>query len=412
MRRLYVLLVMAAGLALGSASASADGKSAIDTFVATACPQCNAWAAKLTNQVQTLSPPAAPLPPGSEIAKHVDEGKTMLALIGKVQQGPAAANGNVADYKRVVDTVTHLAPLLERRLDRDLGVPASGALDHARDLISSKINWDEFSRFGKGAPSAMPAYDGSVPREAIREVIPVSPTVTMVVDAPVTVADLLRRTDDWMRIYKSTPQGVVLEDAVAGLSTYRTITYDPSLHALAFDDKAVYFLKTAPKTAAVLAWAIATDKDQHGNPERIGVSIGRTFITYGALPKDSDVAQQLFLTDRFLGDIVFGERRWTGAYRFAGNFQPQAGTDSDDRAAVAFRFFGFKVKVDDGIVRPVSDSIEITVYPTSPIPAKDGGGQPDTAAIKAGKHYVAFEANARHIMANEQDHASGWAFNR
>src|SRR5258708_22375016 len=110
--------------------------------------------------------------------------------------------------------------------------------------------------------------------------------MTMAVSAPATVSELKARVDEWVTNYKSTPQGVVLED-VANLGDIRSVSYNAGLNALALDDRAVYFLKTPPWTTAVLARAIAQDYDEERrlNPERVGVSIGRTFIAYGKFPK-------------------------------------------------------------------------------------------------------------------------------
>jgi len=196
--------------------------------------------------------------------------------------------------------------------------------------------------------------------------------------------------------YKGQPGGgVVLEGMGGGLDAVDELGYDRQFNALVLDGRAVYFIRMPPATFAGLCRALSRDR-------RIGVSLGRTQIVYGALPKGSDLAFDLMMADNFLGDIVFARGDWTAGYRFAGGFTPRQQTEPFGDIAVFFRFRGFSFSRREREVAPTGGRVDVSLVPLTRERASDGNLLPDFDAIRDGRLPAAFEANARHVAENVQ----------
>jgi hypothetical protein len=187
--------------------------------------------------------------------------------------------------------------------------------------------------------------------------------------------------------------GVVLEGIGAGLDAGEEIGYDRKYNALVLDGGAVYFIRIPPGIFAELCRALAQE-------DKIGVSLGYKRLVYGALGKDSALAFDLTLADRFLGDIVFAREDWTAAYRFAGGYVPQADPGPVSDVAVFFRFNGFRFQLRQREIAPAGGRVEVSLVPLSREFAPDGNLLPDLDAIRAGNLSPQFEANARHVAQN------------
>jgi hypothetical protein len=188
----------------------------------------------------------------------------------------------------------------------------------------------------------------------------------------------------------SVPGGVVL-DGTADLEPFEKVTYDARFNAFVLDNRAVYFLQISPRTTIELCEALAQDV-------RIGVSIGQVFISYGALSKDSEVAQDLMMTDHFLGDIAFGLKQWTRDYSFANGYQPQP-YDYSMSAAVFFRFSDFQFGQDEQQELYLAGAnFEDRFIPLSNQRAADGGGLPDET--NAGQVAQGTSMNLQHLSEN------------
>lgn len=253
---------------------------------------------------------------------------------------------------------------------------------------------------GQGAPTADVYFDGAHLRSSGDDVtvpgeqthffqggggstpVPVDTTYK-----PTTHED----TVDIAKKYVSQPGGVVLEGQ-ADLGPIDNIVYDSRFNALVVDDRGVYFLKIAPDSTAELCRAIAQQ-------DQIGVSLGAVHISYGSLPKTTRVAHDLMLADHFLGDIAFGWKKWTAGYKYANGYEPQQFHGSV-RAAVFFRFSGFKFQVEQQQYTVSKEKFTDQYVPLSNQVAPDGGAVADDAAVDAGNVPSEYENNLVHIAKN------------
>lgn len=255
---------------------------------------------------------------------------------------------------------------------------------------------------GEGAPSASPYFDGAHVLTGSGEIVPREQTQFFRGSAaapsePVPAGNFNYKAttvQDAQQIpqqYGSVPGGVVLEGQ-ADLGPLANLTYDSRFNALVVDDRAVYFLKVSPRILVELCRALA-QKDQ------IGVSLGAVQISYGALPKKSELAGDLLLTDHFLGSIAFAWNDWTAGYNFAGGYEPQQFQGSM-HAAVFFRFSGFQFQVEQQEFKVVQENFNDQFIPLSNQVAADGGSLPDEAAIMAANTPSEWEMNLRHVAEN------------
>ena len=193
--------------------------------------------------------------------------------------------------------------------------------------------------------------------------------------------------------YGGIPGGVVLEGVATGLGRVDRVSYDAKFNALSFDDRAVYFAKVPPRTLAVMCRAIAQD-------DRVGVSLGKKHIVYGAVPPDSALASDLKLADHFLGDIVFAGDDWTGGYRFPNGFRPRPNEEKTGHVAVFFNFNGFGFTIEEEEVRLTAAKFDVRLVPLTEQSDASGAHQPDLDAVARGAVSRQYESNARHIAEN------------
>jgi hypothetical protein len=208
---------------------------------------------------------------------------------------------------------------------------------------------------------------------------------------PATVEDAKAEVKN----YGSYGGGVAVESIATGLGKIDSTRYDTRFNAFILNDRAAYFLKIPPKTAAVLCRAIAED-----DAARVAVSLAAKPIVYGKVPDDSDLAVDLEMADHFLGNIVFADDEWVTGYRLANGFKPRPGTDQSVGHAVHFRLSGFRFQVEDEEVHLADVNFDIQIVPLSKSSASDGGLLPDYALIAAGHRAPEYEANAKHLIDN------------
>jgi hypothetical protein len=194
--------------------------------------------------------------------------------------------------------------------------------------------------------------------------------------------------------YGSIPGGLILEGKAAGIDWARNVRYDAARGAFVLQDPFVYVSPVSAATVAMLARAIARD-------DRVGVSIGEEKeIVYGRLPAHSPAANDMMLTDNFLGDFILPPREWTLGYRLADNFEPRNDVGTAV-AAVFFRFSDYELAVNGEKLELARANFQARVVPI--VKGKrmaDGGFVPDFKAIEQEGGFDAFEANAGHIGGN------------
>ncbi|MGD0464907.1 MAG: hypothetical protein ABSB74_20675 [Tepidisphaeraceae bacterium] len=250
---------------------------------------------------------------------------------------------------------------------------------------------------GAGAPMSDQWFDGALPRAGLPDVVQPQGTPFFQGTAPaVSGAFVPINAQDAKQIintYQGIPGGIVLEDAATGLGNITKVTFDKRFDAFVLDDRAIYLTKVPPKTVAVLCRAIADD-------DKVGVSIGQKQIVYGQVPVDSELAMDMKIADRFLGDIVFAEKDWSVGYRFANDYVPQRHEGRIPNVAVFFKFNGFQFAIVQEEVRLTQAKLDVRLVPLSDIESPDGGLQPDYNAIEKGQLFPEFQANARHVADN------------
>lgn len=198
--------------------------------------------------------------------------------------------------------------------------------------------------------------------------------------------------------------GIMLEGSALGdlPATISSVDYDGSVNALVLNGDLIYFVKIPPWSLATMCRAIGTDRNG-----LLGVSETSTEgLVFGNKPelyKESDLANELMLADKFLGDIIFGRPNgWTQGYKFPTTQPKEAKVTSD--MLVRFAFGNFKFANNDGQLSVISSSLEVRMLPVSKVPSPTGQMLPNYDKLDNG--WVppeAFVANAR-ILTKNVDH--------
>jgi hypothetical protein len=194
--------------------------------------------------------------------------------------------------------------------------------------------------------------------------------------------------------YKSIPGGITLEGGSADLSFIKSVKYLPDANAFVLNDDLVYLNPVAASAFSEIRHALATD-------DRLGVSLTSGLaIVYGSLSPQSDVATNLELADRFLGDIAFGAHRTTKGYVFAPGYEGKSATGNGN-LAVYFNIHDFHfLESADGRLSRSGTSLDTTLVPLSAASGSDGGHLPDADRIKKGDIPPEYIANLRHLQDN------------
>jgi hypothetical protein len=364
---------------------------------------------------QTSSP--QPQPPASQQAQPPQQGQpgqaaqpapAQPAQASQPTQAPASVAERVLRHKFGSDgfqTLLNQAESMKTQAGDGRGAPSADRwFDGAGQRVGTEPNpAPAGTPFFQGRPQGAPGQaqpGGSAPRlpagvqlqqsppVRIQRVEPPSPAVSGGYK-PATAQDAQRVKER----YGGIPGGIVLEGAATGLGRIDRVGYDPKFNALTVDDRAVYFARVPPRALAVLCRAIAQD-------ERVGVSLGRKHLVYGAVPPESDLAVDLKLADHFLGDIVFARSDWTAGYRFANGFRPRPNEDDSGHVAVFFNFNGFQFRVEQEEVHLAQVNFDVKLVPLTETAGADGSHQPDVSAISQGRVSRQYEANARHVADN------------
>lgn len=413
-QRLPVLMVVLLGLTwvvsnrAQEPSKESQGLADYIAAIRKKCEKLKEEVAQKQQQLAARSQAASSDPQAStRITRQLREAESAVEQIRQLTtQAPPRTAAEKESYARALSEALGKGSMAKRSLDRELGV---GSVN----VIERLVDRDALSTFGKGSPSSNVGFDSSKPRTSNWEIVRVggselfrqSPPVTVTEYTPIRVEEAKRIKD----FYGSGPEGLVLEGTATGLGAVRQVRYEPAYNALVLDDRAVYFAKIPPWTLSSLCKAIAEDNGDSSTTgsERVGVSMGRVFISYGktksgtpSLPVDSALAQDLFLIDKFLADIVFAENDWTVGYKFKDGFVPEKRKKDDSNIAVSFTFDRFQFQIRQDVILLTQSGFNVKIWPVSETPAKDGGGQPDEEAIRQGRTFPEFERNAQHLVDN------------
>ena len=136
----------------------------------------------------------------------------------------------------------------------------------------------------------------------------------------------------------------------------------------------------------------------------LGVSeTGTDGLVFGDKPdiyKSTDLAYELMLADKFLGDVIFANRNpWTQGYKFPSAVPTEGKFKSD--MLVRFAFGHFQFAANDGQLLVANSSLEVRMMPVSKSPSLTGQMLPDYNAMEKGwTPFDAFVANARILTDN------------
>jgi len=191
----------------------------------------------------------------------------------------------------------------------------------------------------------------------------------------------------------------MLEGKAGGLDPVSSVEYDGSVNALVLNDDLVYFVKIPPWSLATMCREIGTDRNA-----LLGVTETMTEgFVFGDKPdiyKDSDIAYELMLADKFLGDVVFARpNAWTQGYKFPTTQPTEAKITSD--MLVRFAFGNFQFARNDGQLSAISSSLEVRMLPVSKVASPTGQMLPNYNALDNGwAPPKAFIDNARILSEN------------
>jgi hypothetical protein len=194
--------------------------------------------------------------------------------------------------------------------------------------------------------------------------------------------------------YKSIPGGVTLEGASQDLSFVRSAAYVAWANAFVLNGNVVYLNPLSANEFVDIYRALAAD-------DKLGVSMGlQSAIVYGALPPQSDVATNLELADRFLGDIAFGGHRVTNGYVFAPGYEAKTPSGGSN-IAVYFNIHDFRFVQDaSGQLSRAGVRLDVTLVPLAAKAGDDGGHLPDLEKIDKGDISPEYVSNVNHLQSN------------
>src|SRR5450756_147045 len=194
--------------------------------------------------------------------------------------------------------------------------------------------------------------------------------------------------------YKSIPGGVTLEGASQDLSFVRSVAYVAWANSFVLNGNVVYLNPLSAGEFVDIYRAVTAD-------DKLGVSMGAQLaIVYGALPPQSDVATNLELADRFLGDIAFGGHRVTNGYVFAPGYEAKT-PPGGSNIAVYFNIHDFRFTQDaSGQLSRAGARLDVTLVPLAAKAGDDGGHLPDLEKIDKGDIAPEYVSNVNHLQSN------------
>jgi hypothetical protein len=388
--------VIALALVIASA-AQADDDPGLLAFIARSNQRCEELKQKRAEiqrqaaQSQTIRPEQK-----AQAAKTIAELDKAIAATTALLQDPALrAYGDKEGIAARLQFAIAQGSMLVRSAQREMGVSPSSAIDRVLDMNVAPFMTKVSPGFD-GAPRASNGDEGPVYHSGTRFFGIGGNSSTPKVSAAYTPTTP-QSADRIVQHDGSVGGGIMLEGTAGGLGPVSMVRYDDRYNALVIDNHLVYFMKVPPWGAAALCREILQDKNM-----LVGVSMGKTSFVFGdrSTYEDTDVGRVLLLTDHFLGDFIFGWRKWTGGYKFEGEYEPQTTlVTSDMLVRFAFKDFQFTRKGDE--LQLANLAVDVRMMPVSNNPAKDGGMLPDMDALqRAYTPPPEFLANAQYFTSH------------
>jgi len=402
-------------LAVNSAPAFAD--DVIDPKLAAQlaqlksnCAQAQAEAKAKAEQLEAAKA-AANIPPQKkqEIEQKLTDIKAVITKTETYLHQPLpATQAEQETYLKTAYGAIADARIHESMVARDLGLPPSSPMEVmlSRFGESGAGLKDRFGRWD-GQHAMTPDMDAPMVRaggnsffgvagQLPPSAIPSSKTYSAYAPTNVELATKISNDNHGVG------GGVMLEGLADGLDPVSSVDYDKGVNALVLNGNLIYFVKIPPWSLATMCREIGSDRNG-----LVGVSeTGNDGLLFGDKPEiyqGSDLAYELLLADKFLGDIIFARRNsWTQGYKFP--TAPPAEAKVRSQMLVRFAFGEFKFAQNDGQLSVVSSALEVRMMPVSKAPTPTGQFLPDYNAMDNNwKPPDAFVANAR-ILAEHIDY--------
>ncbi|MCW8132021.1 MAG: hypothetical protein KIS92_16865 [Planctomycetota bacterium] len=198
--------------------------------------------------------------------------------------------------------------------------------------------------------------------------------------------------------YGDVPKGVVLEGTAKGFDALESLAYDKEKNTFTLNGKATYANPVSRKDMQKLFKALLKD-------DRLGVTlIDGELRTYGELSKDSDMARDLAVTDRFLGGVIYGIERLLGEAKLPGNYKPQKAEDRKIPVVAFSSFTEYAFEKKDEVYQRSGLSLSIMLIPLSDKKTPSGGHLPDEDALKTFEMNKADKANLDHLKSYQAEY--------
>jgi hypothetical protein len=410
------LILLLFGVALVSVPAFADDAKMMDQLaqIKKNCEQQQAEARRReqkSEQQLAAAKANASLPPEKiqEVQTKIDIMKTDIAKTDEFLAQPLPSTKEEQE-SYIQKAMGAIATTREREsvVARDLGVdPTSrveallGRLGDAQDFKTQRgaFDWenhaynpDPNAPIVKGPNTNFFGAAGQLPPSAV------STNQVSGAYKPTTVKD----ATDISNNDHGVGGGIMLEGSAEGFDHFSSVDYDGGVNALVLNlngDDVVYFVKIPPWSLATMCREIGTDRNMLLGVSETGAN-GLVFGDKADIYKGTDLAYELMLADKFLGDVIFASHNpWTQGYKFPSR-EPTEGKVKSDML-VRFAFGNFQFAAHDGRLSVVSSSLEVRMMPVSKSQSPTGQMLPDYNAME--KDWTppdAFVANARILTEN------------
>jgi len=193
--------------------------------------------------------------------------------------------------------------------------------------------------------------------------------------------------------YGSVPGGLLLEGESAELASVRNVRYLAKANVFILNDSIIYPNPVQQNEFTEISRAISQD-------DRLGISLGfpEKRMVFGKLPADGRIAMNLFVADGFLGDIVYGYKRFTSGYVHAPGYDS---SKKPETISFYLKVLGYRfARNDAGVIVRVDTNIQTTLVPITSALAANGGPLPDFDRIRTGEIFGSNLDRLRHLNEN------------
>jgi hypothetical protein len=135
---------------------------------------------------------------------------------------------------------------------------------------------------------------------------------------------------------------------------------------------------------------------------RVGISLGlnQAVITYGAVKRNTKLANDLVDLDLYVSYMLFGDILGKKKWDLLQNYEPKLIKNRKIRTTIYLNYSDFRFTHREGIYELSSSHLDTVLVPLRSELAKDGGHLPDLEALNAGRLEEKDKENMKHLTAN------------